>query len=101
MLDAKLHRFYIDSDMAADRGDQVISKRIKLGRSQIRGLILKALLSFPVLSVGELVKAVGKSPERTTRLIHALIREGFLKQAGDQLCIAPGAEAMGSEAGNL
>ena len=67
---------------------------------QIRGLILKALLRFPVLSVGELVKAVGKSPKRTTRLIHTLIQEGFLEFRDAHLRIAAGAGAPGSDAGN-
>ena len=58
---------------------------------QIRGLILKALLRSPALSVRELVKAVGKSPERTTGLIHTLINEGFLEQEGTHLRIASGA----------
>jgi A/G-specific adenine glycosylase len=55
---------------------------------QIRGLILKALLRSRVLSPGDLVKAVGKSPERTTGLIHTLIKEGFLEQEGAHLRIA-------------
>jgi A/G-specific adenine glycosylase len=67
---------------------------------QIRGLILKALLGSPALSIADLVKAVGKGPERTTGLIHTLIKEGFLEQAGDHLRIAAGNEAPGSDAGN-
>lgn len=55
---------------------------------QIRGLILKALLGSPALSVKELVRAVGKSPERTRPLIEALIQEGFLEQTGTRLRIA-------------
>ena len=57
---------------------------------QVRGLILKALLGSPALSVEEIVKAVGKDPERITGLIHTLKKEGFLEQAGDHLCITPG-----------
>jgi A/G-specific adenine glycosylase len=67
---------------------------------QIRGLILKALLRSPALSAGELVKAVGKSPERTTRLIHTLIKEGFLEFRGARFRIAAGADAPGSDSGD-
>ena len=67
---------------------------------QIRGLILKALLRFPALSVRDLVKAVGKDPKRTTGLIHTLIKEGFLEQEGAHLRIASGAEAPGSDIGS-
>jgi A/G-specific adenine glycosylase len=49
---------------------------------QIRGLILKALVNSPALSAGELVQAVGASPDRTTGLIQALINEGFLEPRG-------------------
>ena len=68
---------------------------------QIRGLILKALLRSPALSVEELVKAVGKSPARTTGLIPRLIKEGFLEQEGARLRIAAGADAPGGDAGDL
>ena len=67
---------------------------------QIRGQILKALLGSPVLSLGDLVKAVGKNPARTTRLIHTLIKEGFLEQEGAYLRIGSSAEARGSDAGS-
>ncbi len=67
---------------------------------QIRGLILKALLGSPALSVEELVEAVGKSPARTTGLIRRLIKEGFLEPEGTRLRIASGAEAPGGEAGD-
>ena len=69
---------------------------------QIRGLILKALLKAPALSPEALVQAVGKSPGRTTALIHTLIQEGFLEQRGALLRIASGATAgaPGSDAGN-
>ncbi len=60
---------------------------------QIRGLILKALLSSPALSVAELVKAVGKSPARTTGIIPRLIKEGLLEQEGGRLRIASGGKA--------
>jgi A/G-specific adenine glycosylase len=58
---------------------------------QIRGLILKTLLGAPALSVNDLVRAVGKRPERTHPLIEALIQEGFLEQSGTRLRIASGA----------
>ena len=67
---------------------------------QIRGLILKALLGSPALSVEGLVKTVGKNPARTTGLIHTLIKEGFLEQEGAHLRIASSVEAPGSDAGN-
>lgn len=57
---------------------------------QIRGLILKTLLGSTALSVQELLRAVGKSPERTHALIEALIQEGFLEQTGTRLRIASG-----------
>jgi A/G-specific adenine glycosylase len=59
---------------------------------QIRGLILKALLASQDLSVQELVRTVGKSPERTHPLIEALIQEGFLEPSGTRLRIASRAE---------
>jgi len=65
---------------------------------QLRGLILKALLSSPALSVEELVKALRKSPARTTGLINTLIQEGFLEQAGTRLRIA--ADAPGADFGD-
>ncbi|MCG2770503.1 MAG: hypothetical protein L6277_00240 [Desulfobacterales bacterium] len=64
---------------------------------QIRGLILKALLGSPALSLEDLVKTVGKNPERTTRLIHTLIKEGFLEQEGAHLRIASSAQAPGTD----
>jgi A/G-specific adenine glycosylase len=57
---------------------------------QIRGLILKTLLGSLALSVKELVRAVGKSPERMRPLIEVLIQEGFLQQAGTRLRIVSG-----------
>jgi A/G-specific adenine glycosylase len=66
---------------------------------QIRGLILKALLKSPALSLEKLVKAVGKNPERTTGLIHRLTQEGFLEQEGTRLRIASVADAPGGEVG--
>ena len=65
---------------------------------QIRGLILKALVQSPALSLEALVQAVGKSPARTAGLIHTLIQEGFLEQGNARLRIAAG--APGGETGD-
>jgi A/G-specific adenine glycosylase len=59
---------------------------------QIRGLILKTLLGSPTLSAEDLVKTVGKDPERTTGLIHTLFKEGFLEQEGAHLRITSSAD---------
>ncbi len=64
---------------------------------RIRGLILKTLLESPALSLQELVQAVGADPGRTTRLLHTLMQEGFLEQAGPYLRLAAGAAASGPE----
>jgi A/G-specific adenine glycosylase len=64
---------------------------------QIRGLILKVLLRSPDLSAEELVEAVGNNPERTTGLIHTLIKEGFLEQRGVRLRLASGADGPGGD----
>jgi A/G-specific adenine glycosylase len=61
---------------------------------QIRGLILKALLTAPTLTPAAMVQAVGKSPDRTLALIDTLIKEGFLEQAGHRLRIASGADSQ-------
>jgi A/G-specific adenine glycosylase len=68
---------------------------------QIRGLILKALLKSPALSLEALVQAVGKSRARTTGIIHTLIKEGFLEQGNALLRIASGVTAgePGGDAG--
>jgi A/G-specific adenine glycosylase len=66
---------------------------------QIRGLILKALLKSPALTVVELVQAVGKEPERTTGIIHTLIKEGFLEPEGSQVRIASNTGAPATGAG--
>jgi A/G-specific adenine glycosylase len=67
---------------------------------QIRGLILKALLQFPDLPAGQLVKTVGESPARTMRLINVLISEGFLEQKEDRLRIAAARDDPGAGAGD-
>jgi A/G-specific adenine glycosylase len=63
---------------------------------QIRGLILKTLLRTPSLSIDELVRAVEQPPERTKRLIHGLVREGFLTRTRETLRIALSQEKGGS-----
>ena len=60
---------------------------------QIRGAILKALLGAPSLGIDEVVRAIGEPPERTRRLIHRLVQEGFLTRTEDTLRIAVGGEA--------
>jgi A/G-specific adenine glycosylase len=66
---------------------------------QVRGLILKALLASPVLSLEALIDALGQSPGRISRLVQALIREGFLEAAGAQLRIGTGPGAGGEGEG--
>jgi A/G-specific adenine glycosylase len=63
---------------------------------QIRGLILQMLLRTPALTETELIRIIGKSPERTRRLIGQLCREGFLAQVGGRLALA-GETATGKE----
>jgi A/G-specific adenine glycosylase len=55
---------------------------------QIRGLILKILLRTTSLGIDELIRAVKDSPERTKRLVHSLVQEGFLTRTGETLRIA-------------
>ena len=55
---------------------------------EIRGLILKTLLERPVLTEVELIRSVGKSPERVMTIITQLIEEGFLVRRGDLLRIS-------------
>jgi A/G-specific adenine glycosylase len=59
---------------------------------QIRGLILKALVPTPSLRMDELVRIVGKAPQRTKRLIKRLVEEGILTGTQDVLRIAGSAE---------
>jgi A/G-specific adenine glycosylase len=55
---------------------------------QIRGLILRALIRVPSLSMDDLVKVVGKAPQRTETLIDRLVQEGLLTRTEDMLRIA-------------
>lgn len=61
---------------------------------QIRGLILKALVLTPSLPIDELVRIVGKAPQRTKSLINRLVQEGFLTRTEDTLGIAFSAETV-------
>jgi len=56
---------------------------------EIRGLILRALIEHPSVAEGELLRAVGKSPERVRPIIIQLTKEGFLVRAGNRLKISP------------
>ncbi len=47
---------------------------------QIRGLILKILVTTPVLSEEHLIKAVGKDEHRTKAIISKLVQERFLER---------------------
>ena len=55
---------------------------------EIRGLILKTLLKKPDLTEGELIRSVGKSPERMRSIITQLTKEGFLVRARNRLKIS-------------
>jgi len=55
---------------------------------EIRGLILKTLLERPDLTEVELIRLVGKSPERVRPIITQLTKEGFLVRKGDLLRIS-------------
>ena len=52
---------------------------------QIRGLILRTLLERGSLTKGELIRSVGKSPDRVNAVIAQLTEEGFLVRRGDLL----------------
>jgi A/G-specific adenine glycosylase len=55
---------------------------------EIRGLILKTLLENPDLTETELIRSVGKSPERVRPIITQLTKEGFLVRKGDLIRIS-------------
>ena len=55
---------------------------------EVRSLILKTLLVEPVLSFGELARAVGLSPARTRAALEQLVAEGFVVREGDSLRLA-------------
>jgi A/G-specific adenine glycosylase len=56
---------------------------------QIRGLIVRALLSDSPLGVDELVMSLKRNPQRVRSLISQLVREGFIEEAGSVLRISP------------
>ncbi len=56
---------------------------------EIRGLILRTLIEHPSVAEGELLRAVGKSPERVRPIITQLTKEGFIVRAGNRLKISP------------
>ena len=62
---------------------------------QIRGLILKALLAKPRLSISHLLNAVGRGAKRTERIIDQLGEEGFLVREGDLVWISSGQDDVG------
>ncbi len=55
---------------------------------QVRGLILKALIKSPNVSVRELVRTLKTTPERMDRVIDQLVDEGFLTRTGNRLAIS-------------
>ena len=52
---------------------------------QIRGLILRTLLEHGSLTKGELIRSVGRSPDRVNAMVAQLTEEGFLVRRGDLL----------------
>ncbi|MEW6531736.1 MAG: A/G-specific adenine glycosylase [Thermodesulfobacteriota bacterium] len=57
---------------------------------QIRGLIIKAALRLRSCPMEDIIKEVGKQPERVVPILDCLIREGFLERRGNQVRIASG-----------
>lgn len=55
---------------------------------EIRGLILRSLLTNSVLNLQELSKATGQTEERVKRITNRLVEEGFLQQKGEFLGIS-------------
>jgi len=55
---------------------------------QIRGLILRLLLENSAATEGELLRAVGGSPDLVKRIISQLIDEGFIRKKGKRLTIS-------------
>jgi A/G-specific adenine glycosylase len=54
---------------------------------QIRGLILQLLLTNSSATEDELLRAVGRSPDRVKKIIKQLVREGFLRKRGKRFTI--------------
>jgi len=55
---------------------------------QIRGLILKLLLENSTATEGELLRAVGRSPDLVKKIISQLVKEGFIRKTGKRLTIS-------------
>jgi A/G-specific adenine glycosylase len=55
---------------------------------QIRGLILKLLLENSQATEGELLRAVGRSPNLVKKIISQLVTEGFIRKTGKRLTIS-------------
>jgi len=55
---------------------------------QIRGLILRLLLENSTATEGELLRAVGKSPDLVKKILSQLIDEGFIRKTGKRLTIS-------------
>jgi A/G-specific adenine glycosylase len=60
---------------------------------QIRGLILKALVNHPFLTLDELVQSLPSDQERSKTIVGRLVEEGLLTKADDFLSISSGSEA--------
>jgi hypothetical protein len=52
MFHAKLHGGHVNFDVAADGGNQIVSKRFKLGRGQIRAVMDEYQLEAFLCAVG-------------------------------------------------
>ena len=55
---------------------------------QIRGLILKLLLENSTATEGELLRAVGRSPDLVKKIISQLVNEGFILKTGRRFTIS-------------
>ena len=57
---------------------------------EIRGMILRVLLTKPHCSERELMQSLGGDPERIRGILIILQKEGFVKKSGTRFAIAPG-----------
>ena len=57
---------------------------------EIRGMILRVLLTKPHCSEQELMQSLGGDPERIHGILIMLKKEGFVKKTGTRFAIAPG-----------
>lgn len=55
---------------------------------QVRGMILRTLVSNPVLSQKEILRKLKIKPETVEKSLNQLLEEGFLKKAGSKFVIA-------------